>query len=213
MNRVFYCRYLKRLLDIFFSLLGLLLLAPVLLVLSICIVFSMGFPVFFFQEMVGKDCEVFNVIKFRSMNDRRDKEGNLLSNKERLTKLGVFIRKFSLDELPQLLNVLKGDMSLIGPRPLYKVYLPYYTENESRRHSVRPGITGWAQVNGRNHLDWDTRLAMDIYYVDQLSLCLDVEIFFITVLKVLKSGDVVVALDPRVNIPLNEYRKNAVKKA
>ena len=104
-------------------------------------------------------------------------------------------------------------MSLIGPRPLYKVYLPYYTENESRRHSVRPGITGWAQVNGRNHLDWDTRLAMDIYYVDQLSLCLDVEIFFITVLKVLKSGDVVVALDPRVNIPLNEYRKNAVKKA
>lgn len=213
MGGMFYGRYVKRFLDVFFSLLGLLLLSPVLLILSTCIAFSMGFPVFFFQERVGKDGKLFNVCKFRSMNNRCDKDGNLLSNKERLTKLGIFIRKFSLDELPQLWSVLKGDMSLIGPRPLYKVYLPYYTENENRRHCVRPGITGWAQVNGRNHLDWDSRLAMDTYYVDKLSLRLDVKIFFITILKVLKGGDVVVALDPLVNVPLNEYRKNVVKEA
>jgi len=207
-----YKRFFKRFLDILFSVVVLLVASPFLFLLAIGVISSMGFPVFFSQERIGKNEKLFKVIKFRSMSNRRDANGNLLSNKDRLTRFGAFLRKCSLDELPQLLNVIKGDMSLIGPRPLFVKYLSYYTDNEKKRHDVRPGITGWAQINGRNHLDWESRLAMDVYYVDHLSFRFDVKIFFSTIVKVLRGGDVVVALDPLINVPLDEYRKNSVKK-
>ena len=207
-----YKRFFKRLLDILFSVVVLFVASPFLLLLAIGVIFSMGFPVFFSQERIGKNEKLFKVIKFRSMSNRRDANGDLLPNKERLTRFGAFLRKCSLDELPQLINVIKGDMSLIGPRPLFVKYLPYYTDNENKRHDVRPGITGWAQINGRNHLDWESRLAMDVYYVGHLSFGFDVKIFFSTIVKVLRGGDVVVALDPLINVPLDEYRKNSVKK-
>ena len=189
---VMYKSFFKRLLDFCISLTALLCLSPVILLVTIWLHFAnRGAGAFFFQERPGKDTKIFKIIKFKSMNDARDANGKLLPDKERLTKAGKFVRTTSIDELPQLINVLKGDMALIGPRPLLERYLPYYTEREQLRHSVRPGITGLAQVNGRNALDWDSKLELDAQYAENLSFLLDLKIFFKTIKKVIKHDGVI----------------------
>ena len=165
--------------------------------------FANGGKPFFYQLRPGKGERIFKIIKFKTMNDRRDANGQLLPDAERLTKIGTFVRKTSLDEIPQLLNVLKGDMSLIGPRPLLVKYLPYYSKREQLRHTVRPGITGLAQVNGRNKLNWDDRLELDAQYVENLSFLLDIKILFRTIVNVLLRKDIAVGY-----IDLDDYRKN-----
>ncbi len=172
------------------ALIVLLLASPVLLVITVALWIANDGQPFFFQRRPGKGNKVFSIIKFKTMNDRKDAGGQLLPDADRLTLMGRFVRKTSLDELPQLINVLKGDMSLIGPRPLLEEYLPLYNNRQIRRHEVRPGITGWAQVNGRNALDWQKRFELDVWYVDHLSLWLDVRIVFKTIMKVLKSEGV-----------------------
>ena len=186
-----YKHFFKRIIDfcIAFVALSVLLLPLVLIALWLHFA-NKGAGVFFFQERPGKNGKIFKVIKFKSMTDECDADGNLLHNEMRITKVGRFVRKTSIDELPQLINVLKGDMSLIGPRPLLLEYLPYYTEHERLRHTVRPGITGWAQVNGRNAVKWDDRLEMDAYYVEHFSLGMDLKIIFKTIKNVLISKDI-----------------------
>lgn len=180
-----YKKYLKRFIDIILSFFALLLLSPIIIVLWIWLTFANnGSGALFFQERPGKDTKIFKVVKFKTMTDERDKNGNLLPDEKRLTKVGKFVRSTSLDELPQLWNVLKGDMSLIGPRPLLPEYLPLYSPEQSRRHEVRPGITGWAQVNGRNVISWTKRFELDVWYVDNMSFLLDIKIFFLTIKKV-----------------------------
>lgn len=176
---------IKRLIDIVASALGLLLLAPLLLVLALLIRVRMGSPVIFSQARPGLLGKSFRMIKFRTMLDAVDAQGNPLPDDQRLTSLGNFLRSTSLDELPELWNVLKGDMSLVGPRPLLMEYLPLYSPDQARRHEVRPGVTGWAQVNGRNALSWDEKFKLDVWYVDNQSLWLDIRILFLTVKKVL----------------------------
>lgn len=176
----------KRIFDFTVSLCGLILLSPILIVVALLIRLNLGSPIFFTQDRVGKNNEVFKMIKFRSMKDGVDKDGNLLPDEMRLTKFGKILRSTSLDELPELINVLKGDMSLIGPRPLLVDYLPLYNENQIRRHNVLPGLTGWAQINGRNSLSWNEKFNLDIWYVDNWSLTLDIKIFFLTIYKVFK---------------------------
>lgn len=186
-----YKNFFKRILDFSIVLIALLIIWPILLIITIWLHFAnKGAGAFFYQERPGKNEKIFKVIKFKSMTDERDKNGDLLPNEQRLTKVGKFIRKTSIDELPQLINVLKGDMALIGPRPLLPQYLPYYTATEQKRHSVRPGITGWAQVNGRNNLNWDDRLALDVYYVKNLNFSLDVQIIRTTIKNVISGKDV-----------------------
>ncbi|MBO5144087.1 MAG: sugar transferase [Lachnospiraceae bacterium] len=179
-----YPKYIKRLLDIVISLTALVLLSPILLVVAILVRVRLGSPVIFHQDRPGYHEKIFGLCKFRSMTDERDGNGNLLPDEVRLTKFGRLLRSTSLDELPELWNILKGDMSLIGPRPLLVSYLPYYTREEQLRHTVRPGLTGWAQVNGRNHVDWDKRIALDVEYVRNMSFVMDLKIFFLTVKKV-----------------------------
>lgn len=179
-----YKNYFKRLFDFFAALFGLLLLSPIFIVVMIGLyVANQGKP-FFFQARPGKNERIFKIIKFKTMNDKKDAQGNLLSDADRLTPIGAFVRKTSLDEIPQLINVLKGDMSLIGPRPLLPQYLPLYNETQKRRHQVRPGITGWAQVNGRNTISWGKKFELDVWYVDNISLLLDIKIVFLTIKKV-----------------------------
>jgi len=179
--------FLKRIIDFLLALIGLLLLFPIFLIVLILLsIYNAGKP-FFFQERPGKNEKIFKVIKFKTMNDKKDSNGELLPDSVRLTKVGKFVRKTSLDEIPQLLNVLKGDMSLIGPRPLLVEYLPRYNDEQKRRHNVRPGITGLAQVNGRNAISWKSKFEYDVEYVDNLSFFLDVKIFFMTIFKVFKS--------------------------
>lgn len=186
-----YRNYIKRLIDFSISFLALAVLWPILLIVAIWLHFAnKGAGVFFFQERPGKDAKIFKVIKFKTMTDERDSEGKLLPDSERLTKVGKFVRSTSLDELPQLLNVLKGDMALIGPRPLMPKYLPLYSVEQMRRHEVRPGITGWAQVNGRNNISWTKKFELDVWYVDNLSFVLDLKILFLTVKKVLIREDI-----------------------
>lgn len=190
-----YKKYFKRALDFSISACALIIIWPILLFITIFLHFAnRGAGAFFTQERPGKDEKIFKLIKFKSMTDECDEHGNLLPDSKRLTKIGRFIRATSIDELPQLINVLKGEMSLIGPRPLLPRYLPYYTERERLRHSVRPGITGWAQVHGRNNTTWETMLENDVWYVEHLSVSLDVKIFFLTIKNVLTSKDVVVEL-------------------
>lgn len=177
----------KRIFDFVSALLGLCLLSPLLIMVTIGLYSANQGKPFFFQLRPGKNGVVFKIIKFKTMNDRKDAYGNLLSDGERLTKIGAFVRKTSLDEIPQLLNVVKGDMSLIGPRPLLPEYLPLYNEVQKRRHEVRPGITGWAQVNGRNAISWNQKFEYDVWYVKHLSFILDVKIFFLTIKKVFVS--------------------------
>lgn len=187
-----YKDFFKRILDFIISLLALICLSPILLVVTIWLHFAnKGAGAFFLQERPGKDAKIFKIIKFKSMNDARDANGKLLPDKERLTKAGKFVRSTSIDELPQLINVLKGDMALIGPRPLLERYLPYYTDREKLRHTVRPGITGWAQIHGRNNLDWDERLELDAWYAENVSIKIDAEIFYYTIINVIRQKDVV----------------------
>ena len=199
-------RYFKRWLDFLSSLAAIVILSPLLLLLIILIRVKLGAPVFFTQERPGMGGAAFRMIKFRSMTNARDEQGALLPDQLRITGLGRFLRRTSLDELPELINVLKGDMSVIGPRPLLMKYLPYYSEREMRRHEVRPGITGWAQVNGRNLLNWDKRLEMDVEYVESMSLGMDLKILFRTVGDVLRQSDVLEVSSETVP-DFDDYRK------
>ena len=186
-----YKRYFKRWLDFAIVLCVLLAIWPVLAVITVWLHFAnKGAGAFFTQERPGKDGRIFKVIKFKSMTDERDAEGRLLPNERRITKVGAFIRKTSIDELPQLINVLKGDMALVGPRPLMVRYLDLYTPEQARRHEVRPGITGWAQVNGRNAISWTKKFELDVWYVDHLSFVLDLKIVWLTIKNVIKHKDI-----------------------
>jgi len=176
----------KRALDILAAGIGVILFSPVLCVVALMIWRQMGAPVFFRQTRPGRDGRPFQMVKFRTMRDAFDEQGNALSDSDRLTRLGRFLRASSLDELPELWNVLKGDMSLVGPRPLLMEYLPLYSVEQARRHEVRPGVTGWAQINGRNAISWDAKFALDIWYVDNRSLLLDLKIIWLTIRKVAK---------------------------
>ena len=184
------CRF-KRYLDIIISLIVILLISPLLLVTMTCLYFvNKNAGIFFFQQRPGKNGKIFKVIKFKTMTDDRDPDGNLLPDEERLTQIGKFVRASSIDELPQLINVLKGDMSLIGPRPLLPQYLPLYSKGQARRHEVRPGITGWAQVNGRNAISWTKKFELDVWYVDHCSFLLDLKIIYLTLGKVVCRSDI-----------------------
>ena len=182
-----YKHFIKPLLDVFTALIGLILLSPIFIGVVILLAIANNGRPFFFQTRPGKDEHLFKIIKFKTMNDKKDKDGNLLPDAKRLTGIGKFVRKTSLDEIPQLLNVLKGDMSLVGPRPLLPEYLPLYNEEQRKRHQVKPGITGWAQVNGRNALSWSDKFKRDVEYVEQQSFVLDCKILFLTLKKVLVS--------------------------
>lgn len=186
-----YKHIFKRVIDFFVVFCVLLVICPLLVLITIWLYFAnKGAGAFFTQERPGKDGISFKVIKFKSMTDELDENGNLLPNEQRLTPVGLFIRKTSIDELPQLFNVLKGDMSLIGPRPLRTDYLPLYSKEQTRRHEVRPGITGWAQVNGRNAISWAKKFELDVWYVNHISLVLDMKIIYLTILKVLKRDNI-----------------------
>jgi lipopolysaccharide/colanic/teichoic acid biosynthesis glycosyltransferase len=182
-----YKKYFKRFLDFLAALVGLFLLIPIFIVVTIGLFFANNGKPFFFQTRPGKNEKLFRIVKFKTMNDKKDAAGNLLSDAERLTKIGALVRKTSLDEIPQLLNVLKGDMSLIGPRPLLVQYLPLYNAEQKQRHNVRPGITGWAQVNGRNAISWEQKFEYDIWYVKNSTFVLDVKILLLTLKKVFVS--------------------------
>lgn len=181
-----YKNYFKRIIDFFVALFALLLLSPIFIVVILCLLVANRGKPFFFQERPGRGEHIFKIVKFKSMNDRTDGEGRLLPDAERLTPVGSFVRKTSLDELPQLINVLKGDMALIGPRPLRTYYLPLYNPEQKRRHEVRPGITGWAQVNGRNAISWTKKFELDVWYVDNVSFLVDIKIILMTIMKVFK---------------------------
>lgn len=185
MKQSVYTRYIKRLLDWLIAALLLLLTSPILLITILLLaIANRGYGIFFFQERPGKDGKIFKIIKFKTMNDRRDSQGILLPDHLRLTPVGKFVRASSIDELPQLINVLKADMALIGPRPLLVQYLPLYNKEQARRHEVRPGITGWAQVNGRNAISWQKKFELDVWYVDHISFRTDVMIFYKTIKSV-----------------------------
>ena len=201
-----YRKFFKRLLDILISLTGMIVLSPVLLILWILVRMKLGKPALFTQQRPGKDGKIFKLYKFRSMTDEKDEEGNLLPDEVRLTAFGKKLRSTSLDELPELFNILKGDISIIGPRPLLVKYLPYYSEEESHRHDIRPGLTGLAQVNGRNAIGWEERFQYDVEYVNNLSFKLDCKILFMTVSKVLnRSG--VLSGEEQTTIDFDIYRR------
>jgi len=181
-----YKRYIKRLFDFVLALFGILILSPIFIIVAIGLYFANDGKPFFFQARPGLKEKIFYIIKFKTMNDKKDLNGNLLADSERLTPIGSLVRKTSLDELPQLINVLKGEMSIIGPRPLLPQYLPLYNEYQRRRHDVRPGITGWAQVNGRNAISWKTKFELDVWYVDHISVITDFKVFVNTFKKVFK---------------------------
>lgn len=202
-----YKKFFKRFLDIIISLISLIILSPVMLIVAILVRIKLGSPIIFKQERPGKNEKIFKLYKFRSMSDKKDKNGKLLPDSERLTKFGKILRSTSLDELPELVNILKGDMSLIGPRPLAVSYLPYYNEKEKHRHDVRPGLTGLAQINGRNALDWEKRFEYDLEYVNNITFINDLKILFKTFFKVLKREDVVTRGTGKT-IDFDEYRRN-----
>lgn len=186
-----YKHFFKRFFDFWISLIVLIIISPILLVVTIWLHFAnKGAGAFFFQERPGKNAKIFKVIKFKTMTDERDSEGNLLPDEKRLTKVGKFVRSTSIDELPQLINVLKGDMALIGPRPLLVQYLPLYSPEQARRHEVRPGISGWAQCHGRNAISWTEKFKLDVWYVDHCTLLTDIKVIFITIKNVLMRKDI-----------------------
>lgn len=204
-----YKHFFKRVIDFTVALVALICLSPIFLVVTVWLLFAnKGAGAFFFQERPGKDAKIFKVIKFKSMTDERDSNGNLIDDEIRLTKAGKFVRSTSIDELPQLINIIKGDMSLIGPRPLLPKYLPYYTEREKLRHTVRPGITGLAQINGRNNLGWDDRLELDARYVENISLKNDIKIAYKTIYNVINKKGIQVIPQGRY---LDEERKEKQK--
>jgi undecaprenyl phosphate N,N'-diacetylbacillosamine 1-phosphate transferase len=181
---------LKPIIDLFLALIGLFFLLPILIIVTILLLFANQGKPFFFQLRPGLKGEIFKIIKFKTMNDKKDVNGNLLPDAQRLTKIGNFVRKTSLDELPQLLNVISGSMSIIGPRPLLPDYLHMYNDFQNRRHELKPGITGWAQVNGRNAISWDKKFELDVWYVDNISFFLDLKIIILTIKKVFSSKDI-----------------------
>jgi lipopolysaccharide/colanic/teichoic acid biosynthesis glycosyltransferase len=181
-----YIKFFKRIFDFSAALIGLLILSLIILIISVLIRIKLGNPIFFRQKRPGLNKKPFEIIKFRTLTNEKDSNDNFLSEEERLTKFGAFLRSTSMDEFPELINVLMGDMSLVGPRPLRMYYLPLYNDFQNRRHEVRPGITGWAQINGRNNLSWEQKFELDVWYVDNISFCLDMKILFTTCLKVFK---------------------------
>lgn len=186
-----YKNFFKRVIDFTIVFMALLVIWPILLIIYIWLtIANKGAGAFFYQERPGKDGEIFKIIKFKTMTDERDAEGKLLPDAQRLTKVGKFVRSTSIDELPQLINVLKGDMALIGPRPLLVSYLPLYSKEQTRRHEVRPGMTGWAQVNGRNNISWTKKFELDVWYVDHCTLTTDIKIIFLTIKNVLYRADI-----------------------
>lgn len=201
-----YRNYIKRLLDILISLTGMLLLSPVYLIVAILVRVRLGSPVIFHQERPGYQERIFTLCKFRTMTDERDENGELLPDSVRLTKFGLFLRKTSLDELPELWNILKGDMSLIGPRPLLVSYLPWYTQRERVRHTVRPGLTGLAQVSGRNYIEWDKRLEKDVEYVEHISFRMDLKVLWLTFRVVFGKSDEVAEVTDDIEGNLAEIR-------
>ncbi|MGL2964099.1 sugar transferase [Flavobacterium sp. RSB2_4_14] len=188
-----YKTIVKPIVDFLLSLMGLVVLFPILLVITLLLFLANHGKPFFFQSRPGKNGKIFKIVKFKTMNDKKDGDGKLLPDAQRLTAVGKFVRKTSLDELPQLINVVKGDMSLIGPRPLLTHYLHLYSAFQNRRHEIKPGITGWAQVNGRNAISWDKKFEYDVWYVDHMSLGLDIKILFKTIIKVFKSDGITAA--------------------
>lgn len=206
-----YKKYIKRLLDILISFCGLVILSPVILIVAILVKIKLGSPIIFRQERPGKNEKIFKLYKFRSMTNKKDENGELLPENERLTKFGKILRSTSLDELPELFNILKGDMSLIGPRPLLVKYLPYYNEKEKHRHDVRPGLTGLAQINGRNALNWEERFEYDIQYVNNITFINDLKILFLTFYKVIKKDNVITAGTGKI-LSFDEYRKKDLEK-
>ena len=204
-KKLIYKKFIKRLFDIVLSLMAIIVLSPLLIILFVLVKIKLGSPVIFTQKRPGKDEKVFKLYKFRSMTEKKDESGNLLSDDQRLTKFGRKLRSTSLDELPELFNILKGDMSIVGPRPLLVEYLPFYKDDERKRHYVTPGLTGWAQINGRNASSWEEKFEKDIYYVNNLSFLLDLKIIILTVFKVFKKSDILVGKE----IPagrLDDYR-------
>lgn len=206
-----YRKYFKRFFDVILASIAFLVLSPLFVLITLCLFFANKGHPFFYQERPGKGGRIFRIIKFKSMNDKKDENGVLLPDIHRLTKVGYFVRKTSLDEIPQLLNVIKGDMSLIGPRPLLVKYLPYYTEREQQRHCVRPGITGLAQVSGRNNLMWDERLEIDVRYAENVTFVGDLSIILQTVIKVISRKDNIV-VSSEIVPDFDDYRRaNATK--
>lgn len=201
-----YKSYFKRPIDFLGALTGFLILSPLFLIVTIALYFANQGKPFFFQLRPGKNGTIFRIIKFKTMNEKKDVAGKLLSDEERLTKIGIFVRKTSLDELPQLLNVIKGDMSLIGPRPLLPEYLPFYTVTQNRRHEVKPGITGWAQINGRNAITWKQKFELDVFYVENISFILDFKIFFFTLKKIIFAEEI--SAEGHVTMPTFLDEKN-----
>lgn len=195
---------IKRVFDLIFSILGIILLSPVFLILSMLLLISTKENPFFFQKRPGREEKIFKLIKFKTMTNDIDRDGKLLSDEVRLTKIGIFIRKTSLDEIPQLINVLKGEMSFIGPRPLLVEYLPLYNIEQKKRHKVKPGITGWAQVNGRNAISWEKRFEYDVWYVENMSFLLDLKILFLTLKKVLVSE----GINSGTNVTMEKFTGN-----
>ena len=196
---------LKRIFDILVSFSALIILSPILLIICISIINIMGTPIFFTQERPGKNGKIFKIIKFRTMLNEKDSSGEMLPDEQRLTKFGIWLRNSSLDELPELLNVLKGDMSIVGPRPLLIQYLPLYSKFQARRHEVLPGITGWAQINGRNSITWDEKFSLDVWYVDNHNLIIDIKIIIKTFLKVInKTG-----IDDDHGVGQDKFKGNA----
>ena len=201
-----YKKFFKRFFDIVLSLIAIIILSPVYLIISILVLIFMGWPIFFKQPRPGKNEKIFNMYKFRTMTNKKDKDGNLLPDEQRLNGFGKFLRKTSLDELPEIFLILSGKMSFVGPRPLVVQDLPYYTEEEHHRHDVRPGLTGWAQVNGRNNLNWDDRFKLDVEYVNNISLKFDVKIILLTIKKVVKASDINVRGTGKM-VDFDEYRR------
>lgn len=201
-----YEKYIKRFLDLVLSLMALILLMPLMVIIAILVRMKLGRPIIFKQKRPGKDEKIFTLYKFRTMTDEKDSDGNLLTDSKRLTKFGKVLRSTSLDELPELINIIKGDMSIVGPRPLAVKYLPYYTEEERHRHDVRPGLTGLAQINGRNCLDWEKRFQYDLKYVRNIKLIIDLKIIMKTVIKVFKKQDITIRGEGKT-VDFDEYRK------
>ena len=202
-----YKNFIKPAIDFVFALVGFLFLSPVFVLVTIGLFFANDGKPFFFQLRPGKDGKIFKIIKFKTMTDKKDENGNLLPDADRLTKIGSFVRKTSLDEIPQLLNVIKGDMALVGPRPLLPQYLELYNDFQRRRNEVKPGITGWAQVNGRNSISWEKKFEYDVWYVDNVSFLLDVKILIMTVLKVVKSE----GINEQGQATSNEFKGNNIE--
>ena len=207
-----YAKYIKRILDLILSLMALILLMPLMIIIGILVRINLGSPIIFKQKRPGKNEKVFTLYKFRTMTDKRDIDGNLLPDEYRLTKFGKFLRSTSLDELPELINIIKGDMAIVGPRPLLVEYLPYYTEEEKHRHDVRPGLTGLAQVNGRNTISWEEKLKYDTEYIKQISFYSDLKIIFKTIKKTIKREDILMGNEFVVGKFIDQ-RKNKKERA